>query len=92
MITRSHTVSTCDGLLSAEINGELVMMDMKAGRYIYLDRLGSVIWSELERPCVVADLCRSLAERYAAPAQEIERDVLDLLEHMKRNDLIQLHY
>lgn len=91
MIALSDTVSTSADLLSTEIDGEIVMMDMAAGRYLYLDRIGSVIWSELSRPQKVADLCRSLAGRYAAPIDEIERDVLDLLEQMRRNDLIRLH-
>ncbi len=91
MIALSDTVSTSADLLSTEIDGEVVMMDMDAGRYLYLDRIGSVIWAELRQPRTVTDLCRSLADRYAAPIEEIERDVLDLLEQMRRNDLIRLH-
>jgi hypothetical protein len=67
------------------------MMDLEAGRYLYLDRIGSVIWSELKRPQTVADLCQSLADRYAAPIEQIECDVLDLLQQMRRIDLIRLH-
>lgn len=91
MIALSDIVSTSADLLSTEIDGEIVMMDMEAGRYLYLDRIGSVIWAELRQPRKVAELCRSLADRYAAPIEEIERDVLDLLEQMRRNDLIRLH-
>jgi hypothetical protein len=91
MIALSDTVSISADLLSTEIDGEIVMMDMEAGRYLYLDRIGSVIWTELAQPRTVADLCQSLAGRYAAPLEEIERDVLDLLEQMQRNDLIRLH-
>lgn len=91
MIALSDTVSISADLLSTEIDGEIVMMDMEAGRYLYLDRIGSVIWAELRQPQKVADLCQSLAGRYAAPIEEIERDVLDLLAQMKRNDLIRLH-
>ncbi len=90
MIEISSTVSVCADLLSTEIDGELVMMDMDSGRYFNLDRIGAVIWRELEQPRMVADLCRSLGERYEAPAGEIERDVLDLLRQMEDKKLIRV--
>lgn len=91
MITLSDIVSTCPDLLSTEIDGELVMMDMDSGRYVYLDQTGAVIWRELEQPRTVADLCQTLGERYEAPAGEIERDVLDLLRQMADQRLLRLH-
>lgn len=91
MIEISSTVSASADLLSTEIDGELVMMDMDSGRYFNLDRIGTVIWRELEQPRMVADLCQSLSDRYEAPAGEIERDVLDLLRQMADKKLIRLH-
>lgn len=91
MIEISSTVSASADPLSTEIDGELVMMDMDSGRYFNLDRIGTVIWRELEQPRKVADLCQSLSQRYEAPASEIERDVLDLLRQMADKKLIRLH-
>lgn len=91
MIKISSTVSARTDLLSAENDGELIMMDMDSGRYFNLNLIGSVIWRELEQPRKVGDLFQFLAERYEAPAGEIERDVLDLLQHMEDNKLIRVH-
>lgn len=91
MIALSNVVSACPDLLSTEVDGELVMMDLDSGRYIYLDRTGSAVWRELDQPRKVADLCQSLSERYEAPPGEIERDVLELLRLMADKNLIRLH-
>lgn len=91
MIEISSTVSASSDLLSTEIDGELVMMDMESGQYFNLDQIGTVIWRELAQPRTVADLCRFLVDRYDAPAGEIERDVLDLLRQMADKKLILLH-
>ena len=91
MIQLSSIVSARADLLSTEIDGELVMMDMDGGRYFNLNPIGTLIWRELEQPRKVADLCQSLGERYGAPAEEIERDVLDLLRQMDDKKLIRLH-
>lgn len=91
MIDSSSIVSACADLLSTEIDGELVMMDMERGRYLNLNSVGAVIWRELAQPRKVADLCRTLEERYHAPSGAIERDVLDLLRQMKAEKLIRLH-
>lgn len=91
MIQLSSVVSTNADLLSTEIDGEFVMMDMDSGRYFNLDRIGSVIWKTLEQPQEVAGLCRFLGERYEAPDEIIERDVLDLLQQMADRKLIRIH-
>ncbi len=91
MIEISSTVSASSDLLSAQIDGELIMMDMDSGHYFNLDRIGTVIWQELAQPRKVADLCQFLVERYEAPFSEIERDVLDLLRQMADKKLIRVH-
>ncbi len=91
MIKISSTVSARADLLATEIGGELIMMDMDSGRYFNLNIVGSVIWRELKQPRKVEDLCQFLAERYEAPAGEIERDVLDLLRQMDDSNMVHVH-
>lgn len=91
MIEISSIVSASSDLLSTQIDGELIMMDMESGQYFNLDRIGTVIWRELAQPRTVADLLQFLVERYEAPVSEIERDVLDLLWQMADRKLIRVH-
>lgn len=68
--------------LSAEINGETVLMSVDHGRYFTLDAVGSDIWARLEEPVAARDLVMALAADYMGDPAEIEADVLVLLNRL----------
>ena len=66
MISRSPSVVT------AEVDGEIVMMSIEQGRYFGLDDVGSDIWRRIEPPCSFATLIDGLAaamKRIARPSR-----------------------
>ncbi len=75
---------------SADIQGEIAVMDAEQGRYYGLDDISSVIYKKLTKPMVVAALCEELAREYNAEAAVVEPDVLLLLRQMLENRLILL--
>lgn len=87
-IEPTSVVTSSADLLCTEVEGEFVMMDMTAGLYFNLDPIGSDIWRQLQEPIEVTQLCHSLQERYEAPAEVIERDVLTLLRRLQEKNLI----
>jgi hypothetical protein len=72
-----ETVRRADGLLTADIDGELLMMSVEQGRYFNLNAVGSRIWELLAAPVKVDGLVEALTAEYdVAPAearQEVER-------------------
>lgn len=77
-------------MLSTEVDGEVVMMDMENGLYFGLDAVGTDIWRRLEQPMTVAQLVTGLSATYAADAGIIERDVSALLLRMAEHGLVEL--
>lgn len=75
-------------LLSADIDGETVIMSVETGRYHSLDMIGGDIWSRLEQQTTAATLAESLARDYDAPRDTIERDILALLTVMSMQGLL----
>lgn len=75
-------------LLSTEVDGEAVMMDVESGHYFTLDAIGTRIWKALADRVEVAALCRSLETEFDAPLAVIERDVLALLTDLEARNLI----
>lgn len=90
MLQLTDIVQANAEILTSEINGELVMMDIGSGQYYALDTIGNTIWQQLKQPCQVAVLCQQLGEFYDAPAKTIESDVLELLEQMLAKQVITL--
>ncbi|OYQ37190.1 hypothetical protein CHU95_02250 [Niveispirillum lacus] len=88
MPTLSSHIRARSDLLSTEIDGETVMMDVESGQYFTLDVIGTRIWKALADPVEVAALCRTLETEFDAPLAMIERDVLALLADLQARNLI----
>lgn len=91
MLNKTTRISIRSNLLCSDVGGEVVMLDVEKGHYFSLNKTGSAIWEALREPKTIADLCGFLGERYNAPPETIERDVLDLLTALLDKDLLQIH-
>jgi hypothetical protein len=65
--------------LSAEIDGEVVALDVARGVCYGLDPIGARIWSLIESPSTLAALCETLTREYEVDEPTCRRDVLDLV-------------
>ena len=77
-------------MLSTEVEGELVMMDVENGVYFGLDAIGTDIWKRLETPTTAAELVSDLSHDYEADTAIIERDVLALLDDLAGRGLVEV--
>jgi imidazolonepropionase-like amidohydrolase len=75
-------------VLTAEVDKQIVMMDIESGRYLGLDDIGSVIWQRLETPRTFGDLVDSLVEDYDAERAVIAQDVRELLKEMATQGIV----
>lgn len=82
IIVRSQEV------LFSTVDDELVLMSIDQGLYFGLDSIGADIWTRLEKPLRIADLCAGLADDYQGDPAMIERDVMDLLHRLAGRKLI----
>lgn len=87
-ITRETRVCRSSDLLTTEVDGETVMMNVETGHYHSLDAIGGDIWARLEHQTTPAALAAALARDYDAPRDTIERDILNLLNEMAAQGLV----
>ena len=90
MITIDSRVVAEADLLSTDLDGETVMMDVESGRYYALNDVGSRIWRDLAAPVEVEALCRRLEREYDATPETIRAGVLRLLNRMLEKRLIRV--
>ncbi|HZW26296.1 MAG TPA: lasso peptide biosynthesis PqqD family chaperone [Gallionella sp.] len=76
--------------ISAEIDGELVMMSIEKGNYYGLTGIGNRIWQLLETPIKVSALCDKLVEEYDVEKAVCEADTLEFLRELSGQGLIEL--
>jgi Coenzyme PQQ synthesis protein D (PqqD) len=89
-IADAAIVSRSPSVLTAEVDGEIVMMSIEQGHYFGLDQIGSDIWKRIEPPCSFAALIDGLAADYEADRTTIVTDVQNLLGHMVERDIVRL--
>lgn len=89
-ISRASTLARKPGLVEAEIDGSTVVLDINGDKCCGFDPIGSQIWKMLETPALVQSICERLVSSYEVDAATCERDVLDLLQDMRDQNLIEL--
>lgn len=76
--------------ISAEVDGELVMMSIEKGNYYGLAGIGSRIWQLIASPIKVSALCDKLVEEYDAEKSVCEADALEFLGELAEQGLIEV--
>ena len=59
-IADTTIISRSPSVITAEVDGEVVMMSIEQGQYFGLDDIGSDIWKRLEQPCPFSALIDGL--------------------------------
>lgn len=78
------------GHLSANLDGDIVLMHGDNGRYFMLDTIGSRIWELLGEPIAVSTVLESLGQEYETGGTDHEDDTLAFLQELLDADLAQL--
>lgn len=76
-------------LIVAEMDGDLVMLDVAQGTYFSINQVGAHVWTQLEAPQTVAELIRGVQSAFqASDTAPIEADVTLFLTDLASNKLI----
>ncbi len=75
-------------LLSSEIGDELIMMDLNGGNYINLNKVGRIIWEQIEHPFRVSDLVTALTSRFKVSHGQCADETLAYLQEMLAQQVI----
>jgi hypothetical protein len=70
------------------IDGEAILIHMETGFYYSLDGTGSEIWDLVVAGYTTDEIGARLAERYDAPAGQIDEAVLALVDRLKEEGLV----
>ena len=74
--------------LSGRLSDELVMLDIKKGKYFTLNNVATRIWDLLENALDTSELCDILENEYEVDHDHCFKEVKEYLEEMLKLDLI----
>ncbi|WP_439815133.1 PqqD family peptide modification chaperone [Zavarzinia sp. CC-PAN008] len=87
-LTSQSIVSRADGFIEADADGEVLALHVENGTCYGFNKVGSAVWTLIEQPTSVAAICESLMQRYDVDQATCERQVVDLLEELRGEDMI----
>ena len=87
-MTDTTVLSRRMGLMTADMNGSAVMMDVMTGKYYNLGQVGGRIWELLEQPMTVAALVEKLTEEYDVSANQCRADTEPFLRTLLERGLL----
>lgn len=90
-LSTDSIVSAVGGQLSADLEGEIVVLHLESGVYYGLSDVGARVWELIQNPMSVGDLRDALLEEYQVEAAQCERDLLALLTDLKAHELVEIH-
>jgi hypothetical protein len=89
-ITIHSIVSDNKDILSANMDGEMVMMSLENSKYYNLGNMGSNIWNMLGSPISANQIIAALLEKYQVEQDQCEKEVLAFLNHLFREGLLKV--
>lgn len=87
-MTNTTILSRREGLMTADMNGSAVMMDIMTGKYYNLGQVGGRIWELLEEPMTLAALVKKLTDEYDVSAEQCRNDILPFLDTLLERGLL----
>jgi hypothetical protein len=82
------TVSQNPEVVSREVEGELVLLDLESATYFGLNQVGSRIWALAGELGSLRKVCEAMEREYAVPREQLERDVLSLARELRHKGLL----
>jgi hypothetical protein len=89
-ISHEAIVVATDSQVSTALGAETVILDFNKGSYFGLNEVGTTIWSRLNQPQSVRELCNAVLAEYEVDPDTCQRDVLMLLEELRKKGLIEV--
>jgi hypothetical protein len=89
-ISAGTTVVASSDQVSRDVGDEAVILSFGEGMYYGLDPVGARVWSLIQEPRTVADVCAAITAEYDVDPARCESDVIELLRKLAGENLIEV--
>ena len=82
------TVAQSSTQISCTVEGTIIVLNAEEGEVLDLNRPASEIWSLIQSPRDVGELCQELCRRYDVDYDVCEHDVVGVLSRLQAKHLV----
>ncbi|MBE9005961.1 lasso peptide biosynthesis PqqD family chaperone [Fortiea sp. LEGE XX443] len=88
--SESFSVVASKEQICSELQGEVVILDIKTGAYYGLNEVGASIWNYIQSPKTVEEIQEAILAEYEIEAEVCKRDISALLKDLAAKGLIEI--
>lgn len=89
-VTLDSLVVACQQQVSVDVSGEVVILGMERQQYYGLADVGAFIWSHIQSPIQVRDLCGNILDTYDVNEDQCHADLLAFLNRLHKEGLVEI--
>jgi len=89
MMTQKIEISS--EVLTQEVGGETVILDLKSESYFGLDEVGTRIWQLLQEQEDIQTITATMLKEYDVKEEQLEKDIQNLLTQLDKAGIITLN-
>jgi hypothetical protein len=89
MNSDARVVASSDAL-AADVEDEVVLLNMATGYFHQLNAVGSYLWKRLAEPQTIAELCASALHDFEADEEVCEQDVIAFVQGLSAAGLVHI--
>lgn len=90
-IPSSSVIVPGQDVVSCDLDGDAVLLDLETSRYFKLNRVGAHIWEALGGGASVGDVRRSVMESFDVDPDRCVRDIDNLLAALRTAGLVKIN-
>jgi hypothetical protein len=87
-ITDATFLKVSPDAIGSDVDGEVVLINIKSGAYIGLDMVGSEVWRRLQGGTAFGDLCTGLKAHFRGDGEVIEGDARVFVSTLVQSGLV----
>ncbi len=89
-LSRAISVVATPDQVSADLDGEVVILHLGGGEYFGLDQVAARVWELIASPATVGEIEQTLLSEYDVEASECASDLYSLLASLDERGLIEI--
>jgi hypothetical protein len=89
VIADATKVRIAEDVVHRELEGEMVLLNLRTGVYFGLDGVGTRIWQLLAEGCTAGQVCERLVDEYDVPAGVCEQDIRAFMTALHEHALVE---
>jgi len=84
----TQTIEISSEVLTQEVGGETVILDLKTESYFGLDEVGTRIWQLLQQGKDTQNITETMLDEYDVEEKQLEKDIQNLLTKLNEAGII----